>query len=247
MLLWQLTNPSNRIIRGQKRQNIAKTKLESIKEVVKETQAQWDQRKTEIEEEKKKRIESLSAIHKLERESFEKDWANPDFLLPFHKPSAQLLQLRDLEYAYAMRKDFDRAEMIAKRVQQMEEEEVKLQKDRAIASMRKAFENLQERHEKELSCLLMKERKWAEKIDRDFERKLRPLQIQAEKYEGEVSQLEKDVKTARRHPEVMTPRVMRSPGKRNKGVSSTSTLRSKVMLPVEGLDVRRLCKKRVRV
>jgi hypothetical protein len=159
----------------------------------------------------------------------------------YHKASAQLLQLRDLEYAYAIRKDFDRAEYISKRAKKLEEEEVVTQRNRAINSMRTAYQTMEEKHEKERSCLMMREVKETEKIERDHQRRTRPYEIQIEKCEGELAYLAKEGKSARKKPEMLSTRILRSPA-----TLKGRDVKARVMIPVEGLDVRRFCKKRAK-
>ena len=237
-LLNQFMNPKSGYQREMKRRQEAKDKYEQSKANLKATEDEWDQRIKQAEEDRKRHIKELEEIQKREREEFGEDWADPEFLAPFHKPSGQLIQLRDIEKTLARGKEFDRAKEIKKKAELLERQEVESSRERAIVAMKVQFQNMEDRHDKEMTCLLMKERKAIETLQRDKARAMQPYQIQIKKYEEEEA-AQQPLKAAVDYADALPTRPLRLPG-------TIHNEKKYAMLPIGGLEVNKFVKPRKR-
>ena len=111
----------------------------------------------------------------------------------------------------------------------MEKKETEENRAKAIAAMKVQFENMEERHDREMTCLLMKERKAIETIQRDKARAMQPYQIQIAKNEEELAARPKD-KSAVECADSLPTRPLRAPG-------TIHDEKKHEMLKIGGLDV----------
>lgn len=185
-MLRQFMDPKSGYFRECQKRQDEKEKYANIKVRLQEAKKQWDAKMKDQEQQKEARIKELQTRHKQECIDFQEEWAQPEYIQPFHKPSAALIQLKDAQKSYAKAKLFDRAEDAKKRAEELEKQEIEAARTKAIATMKLAFENLQERHDKEMECLMIKEKKETERIQHDRELAIRPIQIQMSKMKDEI-------------------------------------------------------------
>ena len=100
--------------------------------------------------------------HENEIQAFEQKWQQPEAMAPFSKPSAQLLQIRRQQKAYAIARNFKDAKAMKQRADALQREETVLAQKRAAEAMRADLKVMLERHEREIKC---GEENWARKIE----------------------------------------------------------------------------------
>jgi hypothetical protein len=107
-------------------------------------------------EEARKRLEELKKWHEIENEELEKEWASPAALIRFSKPSPELLQVRRKQKGYALLRDFENAKEMKLQAMEMEAKECGEATRRFIAAFENARQQLLERQQRELECLVAK-------------------------------------------------------------------------------------------
>jgi hypothetical protein len=177
-LLFQFTAANSEYNRGQKKRQAILARLDASKQQLREVRAVWDAKIKEAQDSHAQKLCELEDLHKAEKEQFDEDWRDPDYLFPFHKPSGLLLQLRDAERMMGLGKDFAGAEVAAQKAKALELEEVESQRAKARFAMKKQFDTMKERHQKEMDCLVMRQTNEIKEIERAKLKELHPYEIQ---------------------------------------------------------------------
>jgi hypothetical protein len=95
----------------------------------------------------------LAELHRRQVENFEHQWADPNFLLQFNKPSPRALSLRQIEQNLAFAKQFNQAKLIKIEADRLEKQEAIFARKRAIMVMKQEFIVLEAKQQKEVECL----------------------------------------------------------------------------------------------
>jgi len=107
-----------------------------------------------INAEHNEKLGSLKKKNEMDLESFVKKWSDPKSLLPFSKPSPQLLQFRKMQKSMALSRHFEKAKEYKAICEEMEKLEAIEATQKASRAMTIAYSALIEQQEKELSCLV---------------------------------------------------------------------------------------------
>lgn len=238
-LLMQFMDPKSGYFRECQKRADEDEKYKQTKRRLRQVMKEWDAALKLQEEQKAARIKELENRQKQECAEFQNEWSNPEYIIPFQKPSAALIQLKDRQKSFAKAKLFDQAEDARKRAAALEKREVAAGRMKAIAAMKLQFENMQERHDKEMECLMIKERKEIEKVQHDREVAIRPIQIQIAKMEDEIEYRRKN----RIRPSDYARQVQTRPIRTKKSFKDEE---EKEMLNLGGLNAEKLVKARKR-
>jgi hypothetical protein len=101
---------------------------------------QWEQRQT------------LSDEHREELLEYEGRWNGPAALIPFSKPSPELLRLRTMQKSLAVANRFREAKEVKERADTMQAAEARSGEERAMLAIRQGFQALRERQHREMIC-----------------------------------------------------------------------------------------------
>lgn len=109
-----------------------------------------------IEEQKKlneAKYTELKKTHQEEKEAFIQEWNDPKTINMYSKPSAKLFQLRSQQKCLALVHDFEGAKIIKSEADLLEKRETADNLKKATRSMKKQYQQLLDRHEREESIL----------------------------------------------------------------------------------------------
>jgi hypothetical protein len=102
------------------------------------------------------KIRQLEKEHKRERAAFAQFWARDEARVPFSKPSAELLQIRQRQKAYALVHDFANAKAMKLAAKALEKQETAEGTKRFANALRTAYEQLLDRQQREMQCMAAK-------------------------------------------------------------------------------------------
>lgn len=237
-ILIQLTDPCSGYYQDKVKREAELNQYLAAKQRLNEVTEEWNKTIADAKGISKQRIEDLKKVHNEEIENFQKDWENPDYLSPFNKPSQEILNLRDIEKIYAMNKEFERAKTVHKQIRQLEEKEAKQQKEKAMATMKKQFDQLLSRQNNELNILMMKEKQIIDDLKVQMEKDQLPYRIRIERYEKQQDS-KKKVKRIEEY-------IQEKPSKPLRSRETIHTEKPTKMLPVGALDVRKFVKTKMK-
>jgi hypothetical protein len=133
--------------------------VEAIEARLKEAKTGYSQARQECENRMKQLEQELSTRereirdrHEQEYQEFSKGWSDPSKFHEWNKPSSQLLALRASERSLALAGDFGGAKALKKRADRLERKETEQAQQRVREAMELAFQQVLERHSKELEA-----------------------------------------------------------------------------------------------
>jgi hypothetical protein len=172
--------------------------------------------KTEVQEQAERR-QQLVLKHGEELDDFEDHWNNPEFLMKFAKPSGRLLEMKRQERSMILTKLFGQAEVLKKKVHDLEKDESQVAQNRAVYEMDKARSKMLEKHHLELRNFEQHCARQLEIIRQEQDLKMKPLLARQTKLMAEIDEWKMNPPTALppmasalpelRHQSVMTPRT----------------------------------------
>jgi hypothetical protein len=229
-LLYQYTQEQSEYAREQRKHQQMEQKLKRSEEKLRNANDNWNPRIQSVEREHAEKIQELEQLHQAEQRQFENDWSDPEYLIVFHKPSSTLLHFRDMEKAMGLAKDFSGAESAGKKAKLLEEQETANQRERAVAAMKAQYQNMMDRHARDRTCLLMKQREQLELLQRTRDRELLPYQHQIAKFKADLKENRdrEAIDFAKRRP----TRCIRNP-------STLHSVKKREMLDFGGVNMKR--------
>lgn len=135
----------------------------------------WSDRIEKCDAEFQEKIEQLEDQQNKEVSEFESIWSDPDNLTQYNKPSARLLQLRQIEQKYAIAKLFARAQEIKNQADQLQREETRAAREKAVAAMKMQFAGIEARQKKEMDCLLQHRKRSIELLELERDKQVKPM------------------------------------------------------------------------
>lgn len=131
-----------------------KQRLEGTKQKDAEIKDRWNGQIAEFKERANQKIIELEEIQQRERDQFEEEWSKPEALVPYSKPSPQLLQMRTIQKTLALTKDYSGAKQLKQKCEEMKKDESIEGSKRATDAMRAAYNQLLERQQKQMQCFI---------------------------------------------------------------------------------------------
>lgn len=135
----------------------------------------WTERLDQCRADFDEKINQLEEQQNKEVADFESNWNDPNNLTQFTKPSARLLQLRQIEQRYAIAKLFTRAQEIKTQADQLQREETRAARDKAVAAMKMQFSGIEARQKKEMDCLLQHRKRTIELLELERDKQVKPM------------------------------------------------------------------------
>ena len=127
-------------------------RIEQTKQNIEDTENKYKNRLQSFENSKKLRLKELENAHAAEIAALEENVSSPDFLHQFDKPSANLLQVRELQRTRAFQKDFIGAKQMKKIGDEMEKRETEEAKKKAVAKIELMYKQLLDKQKREIAC-----------------------------------------------------------------------------------------------
>lgn len=120
--------------------------------------------------------QALLAKQTQEKEEFEANWGDPNYLIQFNKPSAYLLHLRKQQKNLALSKNFTEAKKVKVFADKQQQLETASAEEKAIAAMKQAHMNMEDKHKRELACFADHEKRTEIYIRAEKDRVCGPLE-----------------------------------------------------------------------
>jgi cell fate (sporulation/competence/biofilm development) regulator YmcA (YheA/YmcA/DUF963 family) len=136
-------------------QNAAlKKRLENVRREEQEFAQSVDERVELQREELREKLRQLEEIHAQETRKFEQVWGAPEARIPYSKPSAVLLQVRQKQKAAALLHNYERAKAMKRETEALERIEAAEGAERFAAAFMAAYGQLLDQQQKEMECLI---------------------------------------------------------------------------------------------
>ena len=142
-------------------------RLEESENDKKQSENYWNKMISEQKELALQQKESLKMQHEYEIRLFQEKWQNPNSLIPFTKPSPELLQMRRKQRAAALSHNFEIAKAMKIKADHLQKIETEMAQRNATKAMQAEYIILLEKHQKEI-----------EVVEMNYNRKLNTLQIE---------------------------------------------------------------------
>jgi hypothetical protein len=213
------------------------SKLDQAKQNLATSNDKWKEKMSKCRESQAARIGLLESRHRKQMEEFERQWADPNFLTQFNKPSSQLIGLRVSEQQCAMSKQFERAKMLKAEADLLQKEECLEAQKRAVTAMRNEFQALDFKQRREMECLLAYQKRNMECWEKIRDREIKPLEQIIERLEALIEPLQKRKrKKSKRVTEPLVSPASRPIRNTNRAVTA---MRQTQSLNVPGIRMRK--------
>ncbi|OHT03817.1 hypothetical protein TRFO_01514 [Tritrichomonas foetus] len=139
-----------------------KNRLDLAKASQKQIEAHWNEIIEQQKEIERLRRETLQQSQESDIRSFKEKWEQPEAMIPFTKPSVELLQIRQQQKAYAIAHKFIDAKAMKIKADKLQKIETEIARKRAAQVMKAEYEQILEKHRKEVEA---GEMNWARKLE----------------------------------------------------------------------------------
>ncbi|OHT05985.1 hypothetical protein TRFO_26048 [Tritrichomonas foetus] len=150
------------------------TRIELAKKRLQIEIDEWDKILHIFKNEQNKQRHNLEQKILEERNEFENNWSNPEYLIQFNKPSPTLLQLRKQQKALAIAKRFADAKQvkqIADKLQQIESDQAQ---QRAVSCMKLHYNKMIDDQQRTIECFNDHEKRLEQYLVAEREKVLKP-------------------------------------------------------------------------
>ena len=151
LLLQSLSDDNRANASDMEKQNI-KERLDEVSRNQKAVEEKYKEIINNLKQQDKINFEKLLQEQEEERKRFEEQWSNEDAVLPFSKPSSQLLQIRRMQKAMALAHEFPRAKQLKIQADQMQKEEAQIASKQAEEVMKAKYMVLLEKQQRQIEC-----------------------------------------------------------------------------------------------
>jgi hypothetical protein len=140
-----------------------------------EINGRWDARMSEFSQEDQEKYDELTERHRQEVAAFEAQWKDPNYLRPFTKPSARLLQLREQEKAMAVSRLYQQAKDMKQFADKVQRDETAAAQERIALQMGIDREKLLKRQENDRVRHMNHRKTHLWEMDKERNEELRPI------------------------------------------------------------------------
>lgn len=137
-------------------------RLEQAQLSQKELEKYYDELITQQKEQEQNRKDILRQQHENELRNFEDRWNRPEAMIPYSKPSVQLLQIRRMQKSYAISHHFSEARQMKVKGDNLQKMETAIAQKKASEAMKIEYEQLVEKQQREVEC---GELNWKRKLE----------------------------------------------------------------------------------
>lgn len=132
--------------------NAIETKIQTAQNELDIEKGEWDELLKSYKERQQNERLKLIEQHKEEQDKFSEKWAQQSTLIPYKKPSSQLLQLRKMQKNLALTKNFSEAKSIKQKADELQRIETIEAEKRIKQAIWIGHQTLLEKQKKELDC-----------------------------------------------------------------------------------------------
>jgi hypothetical protein len=150
-------------------------RLEGARRELQAEQGQWLTAITEFQAEQQRLRQEMQARHAAEQIAYEEKWRGAAALIPYTKPSPELLDRRKVQKELALARRFGEAAQLKGEVAAMQAAEAKGGEERAMAAVHAGFAALVERQRRELDCFNEHERRNIAYVEQERTKAVTPL------------------------------------------------------------------------
>ena len=115
---------------------------------------EWNQRIADYRDQCALKMQEIQKRHEEEKRQFREEWARPEALIPYSKPSSELMHLKRQQQILAMGQDYEGAKHLKEQCDRLQEEESEASGKRASEAMKSQYLQLIARQEREISCFV---------------------------------------------------------------------------------------------
>lgn len=169
---------SSNVMKASETSKALDEKLAKARSELKAESDEWDRVLAEFKVVQQQQRNAMLEDHVREQREYEEKWNDPAMLIPFTKPSPQLLQLRKMQKKMALVKRFSEAKEIKRQAEQMQREEAKEAEKKAMATIKAGFDNVIERQRREIQCFDEHERRSITYIEQERKKATEPIEKQ---------------------------------------------------------------------
>lgn len=190
---------SRNVIRASETEKAIEEKIERAKVELKAENDEWAKVLSEFKMVQGQQRKTMLDDHVREQREYEEKWNDPAMLIPFSKPSPQLLQLRKQQKKMALAKRFSEAKEIKQIADKMQLAEGKEAEKKAMATIKAGFDVIVERQKREIECFDEHERRSLAYIEQERKKATEPIEKQIRALElAKQQESDKHVATARK-------------------------------------------------
>jgi hypothetical protein len=171
---------------------------------------EWDEVLDGFREAQHRQRKAMLDDHIAAQAEYEERWTRATALLPYSKPSAELLQLRKMQKALARAKRFKEAKEVKERADAMQAKEAQVGEMRAMASIRAGFEALKERQQKAVECFEEHERRSIAFLEQERARVIEPIMMLIRSLENAYERFSEQHVAVERRPATRTDQPARA-------------------------------------
>lgn len=175
-------NSTQSNLKEEQLQNI-ESKIAQLRSELNSKIQEWDKIMNTFQRQQKRERDNLQAQFNNEQAEFEQHWGDPNNLTQFNKPSSKLLQLRKQQKCLALAKHFEDAKEVQKLAKELEKYETEQAKQKAIAAMKIAYDNMITSQQKELDCFDQHKQRLEVYLNLEKDKVILPYQMQIKQLE----------------------------------------------------------------
>jgi hypothetical protein len=164
-------------------------RVESARQELEDEHSQWENALAEFRQGQERLRKELLAKHDEEQRAYETKWGLARSVMPYAKPSRDLLQLQRVHKVLALTRRFDEAGQVLSEAEAMQAVETRRGEERAKASICTGYDQLLEKQRKELACFDGHERRTLEFLEQERQNGETPLVMLIRALEGPAGKL----------------------------------------------------------
>lgn len=155
---------------AQARERDFASRIEAVKQQQTRCKEDMERRIQSLKEREQEKINELHQSQEQEKQEFFAVCQEREFLSRFSKPSKELLQLRKVQRELALAHDFDGAKQAKKSAEELQQLETLEAQKRAMESVKLNYQQLVERHEREMHCHVENSRRKIATMEAEMEK-----------------------------------------------------------------------------
>lgn len=221
---WEMQSNANRAYEIER---AVARKVQRVKGQLQAEYDAWDRVLHDFKIEQEKQRQIMLEDHVREQEEYEEKWRDPSMMMPFSKPSAQLMELRRTQKRMALAKRFNEAKQIKERADQMQIAEGLAAEKRVMVAIQAGYDALIEKQKREVECFDEHERRTIAYIELERRKATEPIERQIQALEVTHRQ-ESEKSATMKHRKTIVWRVDES--KRSPMRTAVGTPRSRQLL-----------------
>ena len=241
-LLQQSLNEDNKNFSTEQEKRTIKDRIDEVNREEKEIEEKYKTKINDAKKANKASLDKLMMDQEQERKRFEEKWSSEEAVIPYSKPSSQVLQIKRMQKAMALAHEFQKAKQLKLQAEKLQKEEAVIASKQAAEAMKAQYILLVENQQRQVEC--MREH---------WERVITVLECQRD---AEINSLENTKKqlltrstTKPKKPQVIIPQVTSRDARGSSGLITQRTRSQfatykrsaeKSKLDVKPLDVKTL-------